>query len=206
VTAPETAAPETTAPEAEDEGSSVPLWVVVVLGIIIIGFISYFAARSGSKRQAQPVPIAAPPAAAPPAPAPVAAEWKAAARSAYAESRWLYDEMDVELATWRGDTLYEAQVSSSTAVLDTTRQATWNQLPARMGAARDGLYRVESMVGDLMLLSWLRPWRAISILRGQRLTGWRTLVVVEGRSRPILVRTQRLSPKRERQNRVPPMT
>jgi hypothetical protein len=56
--------------------------------------------------------------------------------------------MDVELATWRGDTLFEAQVSSSAAALDTMRQATWNQLPARMGAARDGLYRLESMVGD----------------------------------------------------------
>lgn len=33
-------------------------------------------------------------------------------------------------------------------MLDTTRQATWNQLSARMGAARDGLYRVESMAGD----------------------------------------------------------
>jgi len=153
VTAPEVTAPETTAAapeaapepvaEADDDGSSVPLWVVVVLGIIIIGFISYFAARSGSKKQAQPVAVPAPPVV-----APVAAEWKAAARSAYAESRWLYDEMDVELATWRGDTLYEAQVAGGAAALDTTRQATWNQLPARMGAARDGLYRVESAVGD----------------------------------------------------------
>jgi hypothetical protein len=152
VTAPEVTAPEATAPapeaapepvpEAEDDGSTVPLWVVVVLGIIIIGFVSYSAARSGSKRQAQPVAVQAPPAA-----APVPVEWKAAARSAYAESRWLYDEMDVELATWRGDTLYEAQGANGAAALDTARQATWNQLPARMGAARDTLYRVESTVG-----------------------------------------------------------
>jgi hypothetical protein len=119
------------------------LWVIVILGVIIIGFISYFAARSGSKKQSQPVVAAAPAAV-----VPVSVEWKGAARSAYAESRWLYDEMDVELATWRGDTLFEAQVSSSAAALDTMRQATWNQLPARMGAARDGLYRLESMVGD----------------------------------------------------------
>jgi hypothetical protein len=78
VTAPETTAPETTAPapeaapEPEDDGSTVPLWVVVVLGMIIIGFIAYFAARSGSKRQAQPVPAPVPPAPAPPAPAPPA--------------------------------------------------------------------------------------------------------------------------------------
>jgi hypothetical protein len=152
VTAPEAApepapapepVPEEPAAEAEDDGSTAPLWVIVILGIIIIGFISYFAARSGSKKQSQPVAAAAPPAV-----VPVSAEWKGAARSAYAESRWLYDEMDVELATWRGDTLYEAQVANGAAALDTMRQATWNQLPARMGAARDGLYRLESMVGD----------------------------------------------------------
>jgi hypothetical protein len=80
VTAPETTAPETTAPapeaapEPEDDGSTVPLWVVVVLGMIIIGFIAYFAARSGSKRQAQPVPAPAPPAPAPPAAPPVPAD------------------------------------------------------------------------------------------------------------------------------------
>jgi hypothetical protein len=85
VTAPETTAPETTAPETtapapeaapepEDDGSTVPLWVVVVLGMIIIGFIAYFAARSGSKRQAQPVPAPAPPAPAPPAAPPVPAD------------------------------------------------------------------------------------------------------------------------------------
>jgi hypothetical protein len=47
------------------------LWVVVVLGMIVIGFIAYFAARSGSKKQAQPVPAPVPPAPVPPAPAPV---------------------------------------------------------------------------------------------------------------------------------------
>ena len=73
-TAPEAApAPEETAPEAEDEGSTAPLWVIVVLGMIIIGFVAYFAARSGSKKQAQPVPAPAPPPPppVPPAPAPV---------------------------------------------------------------------------------------------------------------------------------------
>jgi hypothetical protein len=56
--------------------------------------------------------------------------------------------MDVELASWRGDTLYEAQTADSTASVDTTHQSTWNQLPTRLSAARDALYQVEASAGD----------------------------------------------------------
>ena len=52
--------------------------------------------------------------------------------------------MTVELATWRGDALYDAETANGAAAVDTTHQAAWNQLPARMGTARDALYRVES--------------------------------------------------------------
>jgi hypothetical protein len=141
--APEAAPAPDPAPEAEDDGSSAPLWLVVILAIIIIGFIAYFGARSGGKKESQPAPAQTPP---PPPAAPT--PWKEAARSAYAEARWLYDEMDVELATWRGDTLYEAQISRSTAAINTAHQSTWNQLPTRLSAARDALYRVESTAGD----------------------------------------------------------
>lgn len=149
VTVPDVEVPEATRPEAtpeleaEDDGSSAPLWVLVILAIIVVGFISYFGARAGGKKQSQTAPVQAPP---PPPSAPAA--WKEGARSAYADARWLYDEMDVELAVWRGDTLYEAQISNSSAAINTTHQSTWNQLPARLSAERDALYRVESTSGD----------------------------------------------------------
>ena len=138
---PEAGAPETEAPAAEDDGSTAPIWVIVLLGLIIVGFIAYFGARSGSRRQAQSAPTQAPP----PQPAPVPiAPWNEDARSAYGDARWLYEEMTVELATWRGDALYDAETANGAPAVDTARQAAWNQLPARMGAARDALYRVES--------------------------------------------------------------
>jgi hypothetical protein len=74
---------------------------------------------------------------------PAAPDWKTDARSAYAEARWLYDEMDGPLATWRGDSLYQAGKPGA-ARPDPARQGTWDRLPARMSAARDALYRVES--------------------------------------------------------------
>ena len=131
-------APETT---SEDDGDSSTLWAIGLLALVLIGLIAFFASRSGKSEQT--VSVQAPP---PAAPAPV--DFRESARSAYAESRWLYDTMDVELGTWRGDTLYEAQISSSTAAINTTHQAAWNQLPTRMSAARDALYKVESTVGD----------------------------------------------------------
>lgn len=131
---------EAEAPAAEDDGSTAPIWVIVLLGLIIVGFIAYFGARSGSRRQAQSAPVETPPQQPPAAPA----AWQEGARTAYADARWLYEEMTVDLATWRGDTLFEAETAGGSAALDTAHQSAWNQLPSRMGSARDALYRVES--------------------------------------------------------------
>jgi hypothetical protein len=131
---------ETAAEESGDE-SDIPIWVWVVLGLVLVGGIAWLAARMGSKSGAGTTERGA------------VEDWRAAARSAYTDSRWLYDELDASLAFWRGDALYDAQAGTATAELGGAKQARWNQLPARMDAARTSLYRVEASAPDPELVS-----------------------------------------------------
>jgi hypothetical protein len=66
---------------------------------------------------------------------------------AYADARWLYDELDPSLARWRGDILYDAGQAQG-APTDTSKQGAWNRIPARMDSARESLYRVEGAAPD----------------------------------------------------------
>jgi len=136
--APEVEAPdaETTVPsESTDEeggtASAYRIAVWIILGLLVIAVVAWFAARvgrGGRSSDAAPQQVE---------------EWRTSARTAYAESRWLHDELDSPLARWRGEDLYYAGHDDATRRDDATKQAAWNQVPARMDAAREALYRVE---------------------------------------------------------------
>ncbi len=129
----ESEAPATTEGSGQDgsSDSDIPVAVWVVLGLLVIAGVALLAARIGRGGAAKDTPPSAVPA------------WRSSARSAYADSRWLYDELDSPLARWRGDALFRADQGDDAQQVDGIRQAAWNQLPARMDSAREALYRVE---------------------------------------------------------------
>jgi hypothetical protein len=121
---------ETTGADDGEADSDVPVWVWVILGLLVVGVVAWFGARAGSKRSSSDQPAAV-------------EDWRSSARSAYSDSRWLYDELDAPLARWRGDVLFDARQADAGSSAAAANQAAWNQLPARMDAAREALYRLE---------------------------------------------------------------
>ncbi|MGI9608667.1 MAG: hypothetical protein ACR2NL_00075, partial [Acidimicrobiia bacterium] len=129
-TPPATETPDETAPEDSEE---VPVWVWVLLGLLVVGLVSWMGARSGSRRDTPP-PVAV---------VPSQPDSATIARTAYADARWLYDQLTPGLATWKGDTQHAIQSGSGAGLSD--RNAVWSEADTRLKTARDALYNVESM-------------------------------------------------------------
>ena len=127
---PETSPPDTTVPE---ESGDVPIWVWILLGILVVGLVAWIGARSGAKPDAPPPVVAAPPS---------QPDTAAIARTAYADSRWLYDQLTPSLAVWKGDSQHQIQSGAGTPMSD--RNAVWAEADTRLKSARDALYNVES--------------------------------------------------------------
>jgi hypothetical protein len=109
----------------------VPLAVWLILGLLVLGLVVWLAARSGSREASQQRPARTP--------EPL---WRSSARSAYSDVRWLYDELDVPLAIWRGESLFDPQAAMASSAAS-SHQATWSQIHERIDRARESLYRVE---------------------------------------------------------------
>jgi len=71
--------------------------------------------------------------------------WKNNARTGYAQSRWLYDAMDEDMAVWRGTTMAADTAPEAAGI---GRSRTWADLPKRYDAAKDALYRLEASAPD----------------------------------------------------------
>jgi hypothetical protein len=135
---------ETAPPDTGEETSDIRQYVligVLVLAFIVIVIITISASRRGKKDE---VAAAAGPAVGV-APAPA---WKATAEQAYAQSRWLYENLTPEIAQWRGDWLHTGEDESGDRAYDadSARQQTWHQLGTQMVAATSTLYSLETQV------------------------------------------------------------
>ena len=149
-----TEAPQTTAttggtdelrPRNPDEETSNTRQYVLIgllaLSFIVIVIIAIRASRRGKKDEA--AAAAGPAVGVTPAPA-----WKATAEQAYAQSRWLYENLTPEIAQWRGDWLYTGEDKSGDRAYDaaSAQQQTWNQLGTQLVAATSTLYSLEAQV------------------------------------------------------------
>ena len=140
-TVPETSVPETTQPSdtttatsdagdgTGDEDGSIPLWVWILGAIALIALFSWLGARSGSRKTTPAAPLAG-------------GDAVAVERQAYADSRWLYDQLTPALAQWKGDEQHRVQTGGTTSA--DPRQAVWWEVPTRMESARNALYRIEA--------------------------------------------------------------
>ena len=137
-TAPETTAPETTQPsetttttagDGTDDDGSIPLWVWILGAVVLIALFSWLGARSGSRKTT-------------PAATVTGGDKAALERQAYADSRWLYDQLTPALAQWKGDEQHRVQTGGTTSA--DPRQAVWWEVPTRMESARNALYRIEA--------------------------------------------------------------
>ena len=138
-TAPEATAPETTQPSdtttttagdgTDDEDGSIPLWVWILGAVVLIALFSWLGARSGSRKTT-------------PAATVTGGDETALTRQAYADSRWLYDQLTPALAQWKGDEQHRVQTGGATSA--DPRQAVWWEVPTRMESARNALYRIEA--------------------------------------------------------------
>lgn len=148
-TVPDTTPPETTAPttpettqpaetttttsgggeESDGEDGGVPLWVWILGAVALIALFSWLGARSGSRKTTPAVPLAG-------------GDAVAVERQAYADSRWLYDQLTPALAQWKGDEQHRVQTGGTTSA--DPRQAVWWEVPTRMESARNALYRIEA--------------------------------------------------------------
>ncbi len=127
----------TTAPESGESDNDLTL-VFIVGGILLIILIVALVAGRGTQETTVTT-------AAPPPPAPPASPWSAAARTAYANTRWCADHITDQLATWRGDVMVDGD-QSATDPTAATNAETWSQLGGRMSAATNSLYSLEGVV------------------------------------------------------------
>ena len=145
--APETTAPpETTEPEGEGGGNGALVLIVALAGLAILVLV-VLGARS-SRRKDVAISAAAP-------------SWKERARTAYANSRWVYDTLTEDLAIWRGNTRVDGITDPGSA-----NATAWEQLPARMDAALAELYALESAAPDARTAQVAR--RVVDTLKGVR--------------------------------------
>ena len=128
---------ETASPDTDEETSNTRQYVLI--GLLVLAFIVIvIVAIRASRRSGKSEPTAA-----------TAPAWRATAEQAYAQSRWLYENLTPELGQWRGDWLHAGEDASGDRAYDaaSAQQQTWNQLGTQMAAATSTLYSLEAQVG-----------------------------------------------------------
>lgn len=73
--------------------------------------------------------------------------WREDARKGYTEARWLYDALSEDLATWRGNAMFEG-TSEGGAKAASALADTWRRIDTRLGRASDSLYSLEVTAPD----------------------------------------------------------
>jgi len=125
----ETSPPAETTPPTDAGGDETPWWVLlIVLGGLFILIIALLAGRRKKPASTGAVPA-----------------WRTHARSGYAESRWVSDNMTETLAIWHGDA-DQADPGAATAT-DAANAKTWDEVPGRMQRATAELYALEAAAG-----------------------------------------------------------
>jgi hypothetical protein len=127
---------ETASPDTDEETSDTQRYILI--GLLVLAFIVIvIVAIRASRRSKKPEPSAA-----------AASTWKATAGQAYAQSRWLYENLTPAIGQWRGDWLHAGEDTSADRAYDaaSAQQQTWSQLGTQMAAATSTLYSLEAQV------------------------------------------------------------